>query len=194
MALAPLATAADLTARSIPADGAAWALAAASAAVRDAAGGVTISRHTGTVYVDGTTDQRIGVPGWAIVSVTDVRIDGHLVTDWRYVDGRTRLWRACGWQPGYEPVEVAMTVTQGVTEVDADIVDLVCSLAAGAMHDAEEGGYGADRGLAYERIDDYQRGFRQGDAEIISSVELPEATRQMLAQRFGVAATTTDTH
>lgn len=193
MALTPLAAVADLTARGITATDATWALAAASDAVRDAAGGVTISRHTGTVYVDGTVDQRIGVPGWAIDSVTDVRMDGQLVTDWRYVDGRTRLWRAAGWQPGYEPVEVEMTVTQGVTAVDADIVDLVCSLAAGALHDAEEKGYGADRGLAYERIDDYQRGFRQGDDEILSPVELPAATRQMLAQRFGVAATTTDT-
>lgn len=194
MALEPLATAADLVARSIPDTDADWALAAASDAVRQAAGGVTISRHTGTVFTDGTQDERIQVPGWAIVSVTDVRMDGALVTDWRYVDGRTRLWRASGWQPGYEPVEITMTVTQGVTEVPNDIVDLVCVLAAGALHDAEEGEYSTDRNLAYERIDDYQRGFRQGDAEVVSPLEVPAPTAQRLRQRFGGAAAVTETH
>lgn len=193
MALEPLATAADLTARSIPSEGADWALAAASDAVRNAVGGVTISRHTGTVYTDGTPDERIPVPGWAIASVADVSVDGQLVTDWRYVDGRSRLWRACGWQPSYEPVEVTMTVTQGVTDVPADIVDLVCVLAAGALHDVAEGEYGANRNLAYERIDDYQRGFRQGDNEVLSPIELPESTVQMLRRRFGTGASVTET-
>lgn len=194
MALAPLATTADLDARGVDSTGADWALDAASAAVRSAAGRVTISQHTGTVYTDGTCDQRLPVPGWAITAVTDVQLDGVTVTDWRYTDGRTRLWRATGWQPGYEPVEVTMTVTQGVAEVPADIIDLVCALAAGALRDVAEGRFGASRGLAYERIDDYQVGFRQGDGEILSPVELTEATRQMLRQRFGNAATVSETH
>jgi hypothetical protein len=196
LALTPLAEAADLAARRVDIDtdpeAVAAALAAASAAVREAAGGATISRHTGTVRFEGSMDQWLTPPGWAVTAVADVAIDGTPVSDYRLIGGR--LWRAGGWQNGWGPSEVSMTVTQGVTAVPADIVDLVCSLAAASLNAATEDGYDSHRGLAYERIDDYQRGFRQGDDEIVSPVELPAGTRNWLRQRFGGAATVTETH
>lgn len=197
MALTPLATAADLDAANVDTSDDVLteaALAAATDAVRAAAGGVTISRHAGTVDAPGSPEPYLPVPGWAVSDVTDVQINGQPVTGWIFQRSTGRLYRAAGWQPGHEPVDVTMTVTQGLTQVPADIVDLVVALAAAAMNDAREGSYGSARGLAYERIDDYQQGFRQGDAEIISPVELPERTRQMLAERFGAAAYVTGSY
>jgi hypothetical protein len=190
VALAPLATTADLTARKIDtSESAAVAvlLASASAAVRDAAG-CSISRATVTVQTPGTPEQWLTVPGWAVTAVEDVLVDDVAAT-FKMVGGR--LWRACGWQPGCEPTNVTMTITEGVVDVPADIIDLVCSLVAGGLS-ALEDEYDPKRGMSYERIDDYQYGMQTGDDEIVSPMELPERTKASLAQRFGNSAFVTE--
>lgn len=161
-------------------------IAAASSAVREAAD-ATITTHTATVRIGGTTDERLYLPGWAVQTVEDVKIDGDTVTGWRLLDGY--LWRSCGWQAHPRvPSVVEVTYTQGVDECPADLLPLVASLVA-AQAAAEAEGFDPKRGLAYERIDDYQYGTRTGDDEVLSPTDLPERTRQMLRNRFGRGAT-----
>lgn len=184
MALDPLAVVADLEARGIDVTDAALVdalLASASAAIRDAAG-ASITSLTATVDVPGTVETWLPVPGWAVRSVDDVLIDGDAVSDWRLVAGR--LWRSCGWGAVCAPSVVTITFTQGLTDAPADIVDLCCSLVAAGMAAAAEG-YDPRRSMAYERIDDYQYGLRQGDDEIVSPMELPPRVRASLRSRFG---------
>ena len=129
MALAPLASVADLEARGLAVDASEAAvvnvyLGVASAAVREAAGSA-ITRTTSTLTLEGGPGQRMTLPGPPIVSVDAVTVDGRTVSGWRLVSGR--LWRAAGWS-GREPSEVEVTYTHGLVDVPDDIVDLVLSL------------------------------------------------------------------
>lgn len=183
MALSPLITSADLSARSITADGATGAdIASASAAIREHAGPITIG--TGTIVVPGTRDQWLSLPVQPITAVSSVLIGETAVTDWRLIGGR--LWRALGWWTICGPEAVTVTLTYGLATVPADIVDLACSLVAGAQREREQGSH---RGVAYERGDDYQIGYLQdAAAERVSAFELPERTKAMLRERFGGGA------
>lgn len=208
MALAPLATAADLAARGIPTDNPALvaaALAAASASVREAAG-CPISQVTSTVTLWTEPSQRLDLPSRPVIGVASVDLDGTRLTVGRdYVVRGNALWRirhhrglgwsasavhqqgrlGCKWHAdGDAPSEVVVTFTHGLVEVPGDIVDLVCSLVAAGTA-ASVTGYDPNRNLAYERVDDYQRGFRQGDDEVVNPMLLPERTRAWLRRRFG---------
>lgn len=185
MALAPLATTADLMDRNIDvtdASRAEVALAAASEAVRDAAG-VPISQATSTVALMGSRGHWLALPGQPVVSVSDVLLDGAPVTDYLLREGN--LWRASGWQDNYcEPSEVTVTMVHGLIEVPADIVALVVSLAAADLNAAAEG-YESKAGIASESIDDYRVAYTSGENVQVSVVELPLRTREWLRQRFG---------
>lgn len=187
MPLEPLATLADLQARNIDAAEplASTMLAAASAEVREAAGS-PISRTTSTVALTGWWhEQYLRLPGPPIVSVDTVAIDGVEVNDWR-LDG-DRLWRAAGWGRDYGPSTVTVTYTHGYTEVPADIVDLVCSLAGAGIAAAAEG-YASRAGVVTERIDDYSVTYAQGAEAVATAMDLPERTRARLRARFGGSA------
>lgn len=184
MALAPLATTADLTARGIDITDASRAtalLASASSAVRDAAG-VPISKVTSTIELDGGRGQWLALPVSPVRTVSSVKVDDVEVSDYRLRSGA--LWRACGWLTDCGPSSIEVTVAHGLDDVPADIVDLVCSLVAAGMAAAGEG-YDPKRSLAYESIDDYRYGMRQGDDEIVSPMILPDRTREWLRVRFG---------
>lgn len=191
MALAPLATTADLTARGVTIDPAETVLVdtyleVASTAVRDAAGS-PISQTTSTVVLEGEPVQRLRLPGGPVVSVGEVLVDGEPVTEFRLRSGA--LWRACGWQDGCGPSEVTVTYTHGLAEVPADIVDLVCRLAAGALmssRSAVDGEHLAARPVVSERIGDYSVTYAHTEA--VSEVELPRYLRDRLAARFGSGA------
>lgn len=191
-ALDPLAVAADLSARGIPVtDTAAVAalLASASAAVRDAAG-VPISSVASTVSLWTEPSTRLDLPSRPVTAVSAVSLDGvELVEDTDYVVRGNALWRVGQkWQSdGATPSVVEVTFTHGLVEVPADVVDLVCSLVAGGLSKTTEA-YDPNRNLAGERIDDYQRNFRQGDNEVVSPMLLPAATRAWLRSRFGGGA------
>ncbi|MET8824788.1 hypothetical protein ABZX40_17960 [Streptomyces sp. NPDC004610] len=189
MALSPLASVADLTARGLTVAPEEETLAAvyldvASAAVREAAG-VPISQTTSTVTLTGPDDsQWLTLPGPPVTTVTSVEIDGVPVTGWRLRSHR--LWRACGWQPGCEPAEVEVVQTHGLPVVPADIVDLVCRIAAAtliAFRSQPDGEGLAARDIRSERIGDYAVTY--GDSGRITEVELPEYLREQLAARFG---------
>lgn len=190
MALGNLATATDLEALSVDtsdSDAIDALLASASAAVREAAG-CSITETTGTITLDGGRKRFIPLPGWAVTSVDSVLWDGNAVTDYRLRAGS--LFRAYGWGDDFDPPALTVTYTQGVSEVPADIVNLVCSLvAAGLARTAE--GYDPKRGVSSERIDDYQRSFTRGEDEVVAPMELPPLTRSWLAQRFGKGSTVT---
>lgn len=188
MALAPLATLADLAARGLTVTAeeetvAETYLDVASTAVREAAG-VPISETTSTVSLEGEATQWLTLPGPPIVSVAAVEIDGEAVTDFKLRSHR--LWRRSGWSPTCDPSEVDVTQTHGLATVPSDIVDLVCRITATALADYRADPEGA--GLAAvdiraERIGDYSVTY--GDAGLITAMELPDYLRERLAARFG---------
>jgi hypothetical protein len=189
VALDPLATVADLEARGLTVDPSETTvvetfLAEASAAVRDAAG-VPISETTSTVALEAPDNsQWLPLPGPPIQSVASVEIDGQAVTDWRLRSHQ--LWRASGWSSGYGPSEVTVTQTHGLPTVEADIVGLVCRIAAACLvhHRAQPDGEGlAARDIRSERIGDYAVTY--GDSGRITDIELPDYLREQLAARFG---------
>lgn len=185
MALAPLATSADLSVRGVDTSNATLVeamLEAASDAVRDAAGS-PISQHTSTVTVEAGPGRSLRLPAQPVTAVSAVSIDGSAVTDWRLVSGA--LWRHGGWRRGCDPTLVDVTFTHGYAVVPADVVQLVCDFAIAAMHSSEDG---ARAGVAYESIDDYRVGYGQGADSTASAIEVPARTRAMLRQRFGGAA------
>ncbi|RMB81281.1 hypothetical protein [Streptomyces shenzhenensis] len=188
MALAPLATLADLTARGLTVDASETGIVGvyldvASAAVREAAG-TPISRTTSTLSLEGPTGQWLTLPGPPIASVASVAIDGRPVTDWRLRS--ERLWRAAGWS-GWEPSEVEVTQTHGLVDVPVDIVDLVCRMTAAALvaYRSEDGGEGlaADREVTSERLGDWSVTY--GSDGRITEMELTPFWRERLLARFG---------
>ncbi|MGW7598120.1 hypothetical protein [Streptomyces antimycoticus] len=187
MALDPLATVADLEARGLTVEPSETQivgvyLEVASAAVRDAAGS-PISQTASTITLEGGPDQRLRLPGPPVTAVSTVEVDGEPVTDWRLRS--SALWRACGWS-GCEPSEVEVTYTHGLPTVPADIVDLVCRIAAAALvaYRAEDGGTGlAAQDVRAERIGDYSVTY--GDGGRITEMELPDYLRARLRARFG---------
>ena len=176
MALAPLATSADLPA-GVSGD-VDRALEVASAAIRDAAG-VAISRGTATVVTTTTRGNLLPLPG-PIVSVAAVSVDGSPVSD--YVIESDGLWRHCGW--GWTPARVEVTYTSGFDPVPADIVDLCASLATAWLQHQAEGG-GSMAGLASARIDDAAETYTAEAAGQVSPVFIPKVTRDWLSARFG---------
>jgi hypothetical protein len=188
--LAPLAAATDLPDQWAGSSKADRALDIASAAIRDAAGGV-ISQVTATVIIDGGAGRLLKLPGPVIRgSVTSVLVDGQPTTRYRVV--AEGLWREEGWlsctylgsamHP--PPAEVAVTYTFGLATVPADVVDLCVQLAiAWLQHDASGGGSTA--GLASVRLDDAQESYTAEAAGQVSPVYIPEITRDNLASRFG---------
>ena len=188
MALAPLATTADLSARGIPTintPGVAALLASASSAVRDAAGSA-ITRQTSTVTLSTQVSRRIELPARPVHGVSAVTLDGVLLTVGTDVFLRgSALWRECQWQRNSEiPSSLTVTFEHGLTEVPADVVDLVCSLV-GAGLAAIDDGYASHIGKASESIDDYRVGFGTGADAVTSVMELPDRTVRMLRRRFG---------
>lgn len=185
MALAPLVTVADLSARGIDTSDATAVAAdidAASDAIRDAAG-CAITRQTSTVVFAAEASRRVELPARPVVSVTTVLLDGSPVTDWTLIG--SSLWRESGWAtPGNVPAVMTVTFTHGWDAVPADVVDLACSLIAGAQQERVAGSH---RGKAYERVDDYQVGFIPAD-DHVSAFEIPDRTRTMLRRRFGTAS------
>lgn len=184
MALAPLVTAADLSARGItiadPSQELAL-IASASGAVRDAAGSA-ITRSTATISLTGSTSKWLPIPVSPVRSVTSVKIDGTAISDWRLID--FRLWRRYGWGCLHEPSVIEVVLDFGLDEVPADIVDLACSLvAAGAA--ATTNSYDPQRGVSSTALDDYRESRATGDTEVVSPMLLPESTREWLAARFG---------
>lgn len=190
MALAPLAVAADLSARGIDVTDTALVdamLAAASEAIRDAAG-APISQTTSTVTIPGRDGAWLDLPGQPVTSVASVDLDGVAVTDHKFIGGR--LWRRCGWNTyPCEPSAVTVTMTHGFVEVPADIVQLVCDFAIAGMLTKDAG---ATAGVVSESesIDDYttSKQYAQGSDSTASVMEVPERTARMLAARFGGGA------
>lgn len=156
----------------------------ASAAVREAAG-VPISETTSTVTLEAPDNSPwLTLPGPPIQSVSAVTIDGWTVTDWKLRSHQ--LWRPGGWQLGSEPSEVQLTQVHGLPTVPADLVGLVCRIAAAVLvhHRAQPDGEGlAARDIRSERIGDYA--VQYGDSGRITEIELPDYLREQLAARFG---------
>lgn len=192
MALAPLATEADLTAYGLDISDTALVaqlLNAASDSIREAAG-VPIIETISTIKLPSPVGRKISLPP-PVKSVAQVLVNGAPVTDWRLVGND--VWRECQWtRPGGIPDEITVTATFGLAEVPADIVDLVCNMVgAGLTHAAAGNESRAGVVSRREMIDDYDTSvtYAAGDDALTSPMELPEATRQRLRARFGGGVT-----
>ncbi|MGW3674633.1 hypothetical protein [Streptomyces sp. NPDC005166] len=182
MALAPLATVADLTARGVTVDPSEVAavtlyLGVASTLVRDAAGS-PISATVSTVKLEGRGG-RLLLPGSPVTGVSAVLADGVAVSDYRLLSGA--LTRACGFAEG---CEFEVTYTHGLSAVPADIVDMVCRLAGQELA-ALRSGEASSRAITTERIGDYSVTY--SDAET-GTMLLTDFQRARLAARFGGGA------
>ncbi|MEE1835757.1 hypothetical protein [Streptomyces sp. SP17KL33] len=191
MALDPLATIDDLTARGVTVEVSETTvvntyLAVASTVVRDAAG-VPISEVESTVTLEGEAGQWLSLPGAPVTAVSAVELDGETLTDWRLRSGA--LWRPCGWLSDCGPSEVTVTYSHGLTEVPEDIVDIVCRLAAIALVNFRSGANAEDlaaKPVVQERIGDYSVTYAY--ELTFSDMELPKYLRARLAARFGTSA------
>lgn len=187
MALPNLAEQSDLLDRGVDVDDDALIeamLAAASASVRNAAGSPILENES-TVVLTAWGEQLLDLPGQPVTAVDTVEVEGVAVTDFKLANGR--LWRRRGWGCASEPSDVEVTLTHGLPEVPADIVDLVCNLAsAGAA--AASSGESFDPRVLMERIDDYTVQFQQGAEAVASIMDLPAASRARLRARFGGGA------
>lgn len=183
MALAPLATAAELDLKGVDVSNGLLVdlmLNAASWIIREAAGSV-ISQVTSTIKVPAPSGRSLPLPG-PVAEVTAVLVDGEAVTDWKLVTGT--LWRACGWQPWCEPVEVQITLTHGYAEVPADIVNLCADLAKLGIEAARKESTPANVVAVSYSIDDYTERLQYSE-QARTAMELPDVTKAWLAQRFG---------
>lgn len=190
MALAALATTGDLDDRGIDisnVDLSETMLDVASAVVRQAAGS-PISQTDSTVVLYAWGDSLLPLPGLPIQSVATVEIDGDATTDFRFVG--TALWRASGWGYPSEPADVEVTMTHGLPEIPADIIDLVCNLAAAGQAEAASMAAGGsfDPRVVVESIDDYRVQYAEGANAVASVFDLPLRTRARLRARFGGGA------
>jgi hypothetical protein len=182
MALAPLATAADLDVKGVEVTNTELVnlmLAAASSVIRDAAGS-TISQATSTVSVLAPQGRWLTLPG-PVTAVTSVLIDGTAVTDWKLVGGM--LWRSCGWAE-CEPVPVTVAFTHGLIEVPADIVNLCADLAKLGIEAATQDAVPAGVVSTSYTIDDYTERLQYAE-DPRSLMELADVTKAWLASRFG---------
>lgn len=186
MALASLATVADLSARNITGTPAELALSIASAAIRDAAGAL-ISQDTSTVVVNAGRGNLLTLPG-PVTAVASVAVAGSTVTDYEILPNG--LWRARGW--GSAPARVVVTYTHGLAAVPADIVDLTCTLAK-AWLDHTAAGSASTSGLKSVRLDDAAETYTDEQAGALSATHIPAVTRAWLASRFGSAIAVVET-
>lgn len=183
MALAPLATAAELDLKGVDVSNGVLVdlmLNAASWIIREAAGNV-ISQVTSTIKVMAPVGRWLPLPG-PVTSVSTVLVDGDAVTDWKLLNGM--LWRQCGWQPWCEPVEVQVTFTHGYAEVPSDIVNLCADLAKLGIEAAGKSSTPANVVAVSYSIDDYTERLQYSD-QARTAMELPDVTKAWLAQRFG---------
>ncbi|MEV7584394.1 hypothetical protein [Streptomyces erythrochromogenes] len=156
----------------------------ASTAVREAAG-TPISAATSTITVEGEAGPWLRLPGLPVASVATVKVDGTAVTDWRLRSGM--LWRAVGWTGSDGPAEVEVTYSHGLAVVPADIIDLVCRMAAAALvsYRAQEDGSGLAAGkiITSERLGDWAVTYAADGR--LTEMELSPAWTERLAARFG---------
>jgi hypothetical protein len=185
--LNPLATPDDLLDRNItiPADMNVFAvLASATDAVRDAAA-CPISQATSTVTLVATDREQLDLPAGPVASVVSVSIGGTPVTGWDKV-GDSVYFRGTWPASTCLPAEVTVTYTHGLTVVPADIVDLVCQVAA--IMGAQNGDPGAGGKVTAVRLGDYGETYSvPAGTESPSPVALPDTVKQALRTRFGTS-------
>ncbi len=186
MALPNLAVEADLSTRGVTPEFPGLAdvmLAVASSVVRGAAGS-PILETTSTVTLWGLDrSQWLDLPGHPVTAVSAVTHDGETLAVGDYKLANGRLWGSSQWGNGCEPLEVVVTMTHGLTEVPAHVIQLVCDLAIAGMSAAADGARNPN--VIAEKIDDYAVTFAPGAEAVASAVELPKLTKAWLRSQFG---------
>ncbi|MDR4533216.1 hypothetical protein [Glutamicibacter sp. PS] len=159
----------------------------ASAAVTDAAGSPILQRRSTVTLLAGRA-RLLRLPGLPVREIHTVTVDGQPVTGWHQAAGG--IYLATGFSDrSITPVTV--DYTHGLTELPADIKDLVCRMVISslivAQSDDEEPYLTIDNGrLSSVAIDDYKEGYATGDTvDAITEMDLPQRTKDWLAKRFG---------
>lgn len=189
-----LATVADLTARGITVTDEPRAelfLDVASSAVRDAAGCPIASQASSVTLYPSSCSAYLPLPGGPVTAVSGVTLGGSaLMQGLDYVLWDGALYRPCGWRSaGALPEPVVVTYTHGLPAVPADIVDLVCRMAATAINaaaSAEDGSGLAIDGVVSESLGDYSVTYSQSAG--LTEMELSASVRARLRARFGGGA------
>jgi hypothetical protein len=198
VALALLATPADLEERGITVPDGMFApavLASASAAVRDAAG-CPILQTTSTVALVTDDHCSLDLPGVPVTAVASVAVEGVTVAASTLVNGCWSAgWRLSGNQILFRgqsfdtPATVTVTYTHGLAVVPADIVDLVCGVAAIAF--SQSGDYGNAGRLQSVRLGDFAESYNPAaGAGSPAPTAIPRTVRDALRARFGTSAAT----
>jgi hypothetical protein len=193
--LDPLAVGDDLADRNITVpDGvsADTVLAAASAAVRDAAG-CAISETTSTVQLVLDSCDWIDIPAGPVSDVASLDIDGTLVAPSVLTNGAWSTgWRKVGDSlllTGVRftmPATATVTYTHGYAVVPDDIIDLVCGIASITF--AQDGTYGSGSRESSVRLGDYSETQKvPTGSESPSPVAIPDTVRERLRARFGTS-------
>lgn len=184
MTLPNLAVAADLTARGVtPTSVHTVMLGVASSLVRAAAGGPILEAESTVTLWALDCSPWLDLPGVPVTAVEEVVYDGDTLDADTYKLVNGRLWRSGTWGTGLEPVEVVVTLTAGLVEVPAHIVNLVCDLAILGASAAEDGAH--DPRVVAEKIDDYAVTFAPGAEGVASAMSIPQLTTNWLRSQFG---------
>lgn len=188
--LPPLATTSDLLARNIviPSDmDSSVVLASATDAVRDAAG-CPIVQATSTATLIVTDPCELNLPAGPVASVAAITVGGTPLTGWTKV-GDTVIFNATAptWPSTTSfPLEAVVTYTHGLPIVPADIVDLVCQVAA--IMGNQNGDPGAGGKLTALRLGSFSENYSiPAGTEGPSPVALPDALKHTLRARFGTS-------
>lgn len=187
--LPPLAVSGDLTARNIviPSDmDVATVLATATASVREAAGCPIIST-TSTVTLVADDPCWLVLPAGPVTVFTSLTVNSVPVTGWTKVGDAIRI-PPSAWPLGTcFPVEAVAVYTHGLPTVPADIVDLVCQVAAIMAN--QNGDPGAGGKLTGFHTGGLAESYAiPAGTESPSPVALPDTVRNALRARFGTSA------
>lgn len=191
MTLPPLATTTDLAARNItlPSDmDSSVVLASATDAVRDAAG-CPIVQATSTAMLIVTDPCELPLPAGPVASVASITVGGDPLVGWTKVGDTVQFNVTAPTWPSTTsfPLEAIVTYTHGLPIVPADIVDLVCQIAA--IMGNQNGDPGAGGKLTSLRLGSFSETYSiPAGTEGPSPVALPDSLKNSLRARFGTSA------
>lgn len=155
----------------------------ASAAIRDAAGH-PISQIESTVVLVVDSYRCIDLPAGPVASVSSVQVGGVALSGWSKI-GDTLIMPS-GWTRCL-PVEVTVTYIHGYPVVPADIVDLVCGMAAMAI----EVGYGTSGRSTSVKLGNFAETDEvPAGSDSPSPVAIPNSVRARLQARFNASVAT----
>src|SRR5512139_1261701 len=153
----------------------------ATAKVQRAAGGQRIVDVTDTAVIDvdwWEDDQYLGLPQLPVRSVSQVRLNATVITDWFL--RKQKLWRLNGWRvSASQPTQAIVTYAHGLQTGSQWLQNARgYTLSLGTL------GWGNPGGATREKIDDYEVSYAEADARMQLTPQMAEA----IAAEYGTGA------